>query len=133
MYGSAVWILWLHVWISSRQDLSRWFRCLLFAWGFSSHSSISLIWRRHHNRWLDANFELCSALMAIEQWVFLNVSRLLWQGASVYTCIVISEDPWHSDRMRSVWQWSCHYRLLRLKSVVAGIRTPNLPLAGWTL
>ena len=23
--------------------------------------------------------------------------------------MVISEDPWHSNLMRSVWQWSCHY------------------------
>ena len=31
-----------------------------------------------------ANFALCSALMAIEQWGFFSVPCLLWQGASVY-------------------------------------------------
>ena len=31
------------------------------------------------------------------------------------------------------WQWSCHYLFLRLRYVAAGIRTPNLPLAGRTL
>ena len=29
-------------------------------------------------------FDLCSALMAIEQWVFFSVPHLLWHGASVY-------------------------------------------------
>ena len=38
--------------------------------------------RRHH--WRVANFDLCSALMAIEQWVFFGVPHLLWHGASVY-------------------------------------------------
>ena len=46
--------------------------------------------------------------------------------------MVISEDPWHSHLMPSVWQWSCHYLFLRLRSVAAGIRTPNLPLARQT-
>ena len=31
-----------------------------------------------------ANFYLCSALMAIEQWGFFSVPHLLWHGASVY-------------------------------------------------
>ena len=57
----------------------------LFVWSFSSHSRIfSLIWRRHHCRWRAANFDLCSALMAIEQWGFFSVPHLLWQGVSVY-------------------------------------------------
>ena len=37
--------------------------------------------------------------------------------------MVISEDPWHSHLLPSVWKWSCHYLFLRLLSV-AGIRTP---------
>ena len=41
-----------------------------------------------------SNFDLCSVLMAIEQWGFYSVPHLLWHGASVY--MVISEDPWHS-------------------------------------
>ena len=30
--------------------------------------NFSLIWRRHHYRWRAAKFDLCSALVAIEQW-----------------------------------------------------------------
>ena len=45
-----------------------------------------LIWRRHHCRWRAANFDLCSAFIAIEQWGFFNVPHILWHGASVYNC-----------------------------------------------
>ena len=44
----------------------------------------AVIWRRHHYQWRAANFDLCSALMAIEQWWFFSVWHLLWQGAYVY-------------------------------------------------
>ena len=47
--------------------------------------------------------------------------------------LVFSEDPWHSHLLPSVWQCSCCYLFERLRSVAAGIRTTNLPLAGWTL
>ena len=40
--------------------------------------------------------------------------------------IVISEDPWHSHLLQSIPQWSYQYLFLRLRSVAAGIRTPNL-------
>ena len=46
--------------------------------------NFSLIWWRHHCRWRAANFDLCSALMAIEQWGFLNVPQLLWHGPTLY-------------------------------------------------
>ena len=42
--------------------------------------NFSLIWRHHHCRWRAANFELCSALMAIEQWGFFNVPRAVATG-----------------------------------------------------
>ena len=44
----------------------------------------SVIWKRHHCQWRAANYDLCSALMAIEQWGFFSVSHLLWKGSSVY-------------------------------------------------
>ena len=44
----------------------------------------SLIWRRHHCRWRAVNFDLRSALMAIEQWGFSNVPHLLRHGPTVY-------------------------------------------------
>ena len=46
--------------------------------------NFSLIWRRHHYRWRAANFDLCSALMVIEQWGFIRVSHQLWRSASLY-------------------------------------------------
>ena len=44
----------------------------------------SLIWRRHHCRWRDANSDLCSALMIIKQCGFFSLTHLLRRGASVY-------------------------------------------------
>ena len=40
--------------------------------------------------------------------------------------MVISEDPWHSHLLPSVWQWSCHFQFLRrrLGSVATRDRTP---------
>ena len=42
----------------------------------------SLIWRRHHCQWRATNFDLCSALIAIEQRGFFSVPYLLWHGVS---------------------------------------------------
>ena len=53
--------------------------------------NFSLIWRRPHDRWRAANFDLCSALLAIQQWGFFSVLHILLEEASVYN--VISEDP----------------------------------------
>ena len=44
----------------------------------------SLVWRRHHCRWRAANFDLCSALRAIEQWGFFNVPHPLRHWPTVY-------------------------------------------------
>ena len=63
--------------------------------------NFSLIKRRQNYRWRAASVDQCSALMAIEKWGFFRVPPTV----------------------------SCHYLFLLLKSV-AGIRTPNLPLAG---
>ena len=46
--------------------------------------NFSLIWRRHHCRLRAANFDLCSALMAIEQWGFFNVPHQPRHGPTVY-------------------------------------------------
>ena len=37
------------------------------------------------------------------------------------------------DLLLSIWQWSCHYLFLWLRSFAAGIQTPYLLLAGWTI
>ena len=47
--------------------------------------------------------------------------------------MVISEDPLHSHLLPSVKQEDCPYLFLQLWSFAAGIRTPNLLLAGPTL
>ena len=57
------------------------FVCLGF---FVPLENFSLILRRHHYRRRAANFDLCSALMTIEQWGFFSVPHLLWHGACVY-------------------------------------------------
>ena len=68
------------------------FVCLfdcLFVWLFVClgiivpFENFSLIWRCHHYRWKAGKFELCSILMAIEQWGFFRVPHLLWHGVSV--------------------------------------------------
>ena len=43
--------------------------------------------------------------------------------------LVISEDPWHSHLLPSVWQWICHSMFLQQMSVAAGIWTPSFPYA----
>ena len=65
---------------------------------------------------------------------FFNLSLLLWHGASIYNGHLrgpVTLTP--NAEFLAVWQWSCHYLFLRLRSVAAGIRTSNLPLAGPTL
>ena len=74
--------------------------------------NFSLIWRRFHNQSRTANFDICSAFMAIEQWGFFSMPDLLWHGHPFI--MVISEDPWHSHLLPSVLQWSCHYLFWRI-------------------
>ena len=80
---------------------------------------LSLIWRRHHDRWSAANFDLCSALIAIERWGVFSIPHLLWHGASVYNGHL--RGPVTLTPLPSCWQWSCHYLFLRLRSVTASL------------
>ena len=57
------------------------FVCL---WFFVPLDNFTLILKRHHFLWRVANFDLWSAIMAIEQWGYFSVPRQLWHGASVY-------------------------------------------------
>ena len=67
------------LWATKRHGSNR-----LFVWGFFVQlDNFSLIWRHHNCRWRAANFDLCSALVAIDQWGFFSVPQLLWHGASV--------------------------------------------------
>ena len=47
----------------------------------SVFSHVNLL--KDHYRWRAASFDLCSALMVIEQWGFFSEQHLLWHGASV--------------------------------------------------
>ena len=106
-----------------RADLKRYSD--MFLGGFLEFivplENFSLIWRRHHCRWRAANFDLCSALMALEQWGFLSMPHLLWYGPTVYNGHLWG--PVTLTYLQSVWQWSCHYLFLRLRSVVNGYRS----------
>ena len=51
---------------------------------FVSLENFSIIWRRHHCHRRATNFDLCSAITAIEQWGFFKVPHPLWHGAFVY-------------------------------------------------
>ena len=79
MLSLWMWQCWaLDVTVYWAKDL---FICL---WIFVPLENFSLIWRRHHCRWRDSNFDLCLALMTIEQWGFFSVPHLLRHVASVY-------------------------------------------------
>ena len=85
------------------------------------------IWKRHNGRWRAANFDLCSALMAIEQRVFFSVPpHLLWHEASVYNGQLRRPATLKPITERLA---TTYYLFLRLRPVEAGYRTPNLPLA----
>ena len=87
--------------------------------------------------------------IAGEELQILTYARHLWplcsEGSLIYCSVshkstvtrpghtfimVISEDLWHSYIMPIVWQWSCHYLFLRIRSVATWIRTPNPSACG---
>ena len=95
--------------------------------GFLSTREFSLIWRRPHCLW---------------ELRILNYARHSWPSSreGSLAChtycdmehpfiMAISEDPWHSRLLPSIWLWRCHYLFLQLRCVAAGIQTPNLLLS----
>ena len=60
-----------------------------------------------HYRWRAGNFDLCSALMATEQWGFFSVPNLLWHGTFVYNGHL--RGPVTLVPIAKHLQWSCHY------------------------
>ena len=102
----------------------------MFAWGFSSHSIIF-----HWNGDVIINGERLKMLIyARHSWPLSSEAILACHSHCARDTghpfiMVISEEPWHLHLLPSVWQWSCHYIFLQLMPVVAGIRTPNPPLA----
>ena len=77
-------------------------------------------------RWRVANFDLCSALMIIEQWGFLNMPHQLRHGPTLYNHL------WSSLRTRDAHLLPsiCHYLFLRLRRVATGDRTPISRMRG---
>ena len=71
---------WTHIYTIS--SMIYFFIC--FTGAHVPLANFSLIWRRHHYRRRAPNFNLYSAIMAIEQWKFISIPHLLWHGASVY-------------------------------------------------
>ena len=57
------------------------FVCLRF---IVSLENFSLIWKRHHCRWMVANVDLCLAPIVTEQWGFSNVPQSLQHGPTLY-------------------------------------------------
>ena len=100
------------------------FVCL---WFIVPLENFSLIWRRPHYRWRAANFDLCSALMAIEQWGFFSVPHL-WHGPSVYNGHL--RGPATSHLLPSFWQWSCLYLFYDLGLSRLGFEHPTFCLQG---
>ena len=68
---------------TQKHDFYAW-RVVLYFVCFVPFENFSLIWRRHNLRWRAANFDLNSALLAIEQWGFFRVPHLLWHGPTLY-------------------------------------------------
>ena len=101
------------------------FVCLSVA--FFVPLNFSFIWRRHYSRWRAANIDHCSALMAIEQWGFFSVPHLLWHGTTVYKGHLRGPVTLTPIAERLAVELSLP--VLRLRSIAAGIRTPNSPLA----
>ena len=101
--------------------------CFVYLFGFFSKiENFPLIWRRHHYRWRAANFDLCSALMVIEQRDIFSVPQLLWHRASVYNGHLRGPE---CRAFGSGAVTTCFNDL----SVTAEIQTPKLPIAGRTL
>ena len=75
----------------------------------------------HHYLWRATDFDLYSALMAIEKWRSFNVPHLLWHGPTLYNSHLWG--PVTLTPLPSVWQWSCHYLFQRFRYVPTGNRT----------
>ena len=145
---------------SLQSSICWWWKLCLFEVLVPPENS-SFIWRRHHYRWRTAQFDLCAALMAIEQWEFCGVPHLLWHGATVHnghlreplTLTPITEHltlelslPVFTTKVCRDWDLNtqpsacvadalthCATAAISTGYVAARIQTPNLPLAGRTL
>ena len=101
----------------------------LFVWGLSSHSRIF----HSHGDVTIAGEGLQILTYARHSWPLSSEGSLTchtYCDTGLPFKMVISEDPWHSHLLPSVWRWSCHYLFLRLRSVATGDRTPISRMRG---
>ena len=104
-----------------------------------AHLSLRLRWAKKSTglggvfyRRRAANFDLCSALMAIVQWGFFSVPHLLWQGAFVYNGHFRRPESLTPFAELQAVEQSLPVFTSVFTSVAAGIPTPNLLFAGPT-
>ena len=93
--------------------------------------TFSLIWRRHHDRWMVEHLTYARQFWPLSSEGFFAGHTYCDTGHPII--MLISEDPWRSNLLQSVWQWRWYCLFLRLRSVAAEIRRINLPRAGRTL
>ena len=92
--------------------------------------NFSLIWRRHHCRWM-RGLQILTCVRHL--WPlssaagFFSVPYLPWHGASIYDDYL--RVPITLTPNTSVWQWDCHCLVLRLRSVAA-VEIPSFRLRG---
>ena len=90
----------------------------LFVWSLSSHSRIF-----HSYGEVTIAGEVLLLTYARHSWPLSSEDSLTCHTycKSGHPCImVISKDMWHLHMLQSVWQWSCHYLFLWLRSVATG-------------
>ena len=87
-------IIFILLWVNAIEKVCL-FVCLFVCFEFIVQlENVSLIWRRHLCWWGTANFKLCSALMAIEQWGILTCH--IYCDTGLLFIMVISEGPGYS-------------------------------------
>ena len=94
--------------------LSRWVFCLV-VWSLSSHSRIF----HSYGDVTIAGEGLQILTYARHSWPLSSEGSLMCHthcDTGLPFIMVISEDPWHLHLLPSIWQWSCHYLFLRLRS-----------------
>ena len=106
------------------------FFVFVFLGFYVPHENVSL-WRCRHYRWRTTSCDLHSTLMAIEHWGFFSMPHLLRHGASVYNGYLRGPVTLTPVAECLAMELTCLF--LRLRSLAAEIRAPNLPHGKRTL
>ena len=95
-------------------------------WTYYQHYTFHILWIHCHLPVKSCTF--WPMISTRGHWAVRVLYRTYWD-TGLPLIMVIPEDPWHTHQLPSVWLWNCQYLFLRLRFVVAGIRTPNHPHA----